>query len=158
MSAWRFIGIGLLLFCGLALSFLWVTRERRRMSVLIGWTGLIDFIRGQIDCFLAPMDEILATADPALLRACGYRGDKVSLTTLLDASRPDLSQEAERLLSSFVRECGGGYREEQVKRCDYYLAALRRLCDRHEKELPQRLQLGTTLCLCATAGLLILLW
>ncbi len=158
MSAWRVLGIGMLLFCGLALSFLWVARERRRFGVLVGWAELIDFIRGQIDCFLSPMDEILAAADPALLHACGLRGDKVSLSVLLEASRADLGREAERLLAAFVRECGGGYREEQVKRCDYYIAALRRLCERYEKELPQRLRLGTTLCLCATAGLLILLW
>ncbi len=158
MLTLRLLGGALMLGAGIALSYLLIHRERTRLSVLNAWVELITYIRTQIDCFLTPLDEILANADPALLRDCMFRGEACTLKGLLQASRPYLDDETARQLTAFVKELGGSYRDEQVKRCDYYLHALRTLREARAAQLPQRTRLCATLCLCGTAGVLILLW
>ena len=135
-----------------------VNLERKRLETLDGWIELIFHIRTRIDCYLTPIGEILATADTELLKPCqGVPTDR-SLEALLQRGRFLLSPEANRLLTAFAREIGCSYREEQVKRCDYYADALRRLRDKEFDALPARLRVRCALCLCAAIGAAILLW
>ena len=134
------------------------TYEKRRVSVLDGWLDLLFYIRTSIDCYLTPVEDIFAEADPTLLRACMGDGTVKSPTDLLSCSLPYLDEEAKRLLESFSREIGNCYREEQVKRCDYYLSALRAIREKKTAELPARLRVRSALCLCSAVGLAILLW
>ena len=82
----------------------------------------------------------------------------MGLDALLHASRGCLCGEAARLLTGFVREIGGSYREEQVRRCDYYLTALRAVREQQKEELPARVRVCVAVCLCAALGIAILLW
>jgi hypothetical protein len=131
--------------------------ERRRLSVLDGWIDLIFYLRGQIDCYLTPLDCILAGADKALLDACMGSGKTRTLSSLLQASAPYLGAESQRALQAFLRG-SGGYREEQLKCCDYCLDTLRPLREKLAAELPARIRLCVTLCLCVAFGTAILLW
>lgn len=124
--------------------------ERRRLRVLDGWIDMIHYIRGQIDCYLTPLDEILDTFVPTDTPA--------DLTALYNASLLYLDAEAKKLLFSFVREIGGGYREEQLRHCDFCIAELRRRREKISGELPMRQQLAVTLCVCLSVGTAILLW
>jgi len=135
-----------------------INLERKRLQALDGWIELIFHIRTRIDCYLTPIGEILATADRELLKPCMGTPSDSSLEALLQKSRFLLSPEANRLLTAFARELGGSYREEQVKRCDYYADALRRLRDKEFDQLPARLRVRCALCLCAAIGAAILLW
>ena len=132
--------------------------EKRRLSVLDGWLDLIFYIRTQIDCYLTPIEQIFADAPPSLTEAC--MGDRHTKTPseLLKHSRFYLDHDAFRLLDSFAREIGSCYREEQVKRCDYYITSLRNLREKQTTALPARLRARSALCLCAAFGLAILLW
>lgn len=132
--------------------------ERTRLRLLEAWIELLLFIRGQIDCYLTPIDGILRAADPELLCACMGRRGCSSLQELLRGGRMYLPPEAVRLLSAFSREIGSSYREEQLRRCDYYLCALRPLRDKTAEELPVRIRLSVTLSACLAIGTAILLW
>lgn len=133
-------------------------REKRKIQLLEAWIDLIFHIRTQIDCYLKPIGEILQGADTGLLLACMGTADDRAPCILLERCRPYLSGDAERLLSAFVGEIGCSYREEQVKRCDFYMESLRRLSEKEREQLPARLRVRTSLCICASIGAAILLW
>ena len=154
----KLLGGGLIVFSGGFAAYTMAHTERRRLTVLEAWIDLILFIRAQIDCYLMPLDEILAQADENILRACACRTPHPNLSSLLSSSRQYLSEEARRLITSFVKEIGGGYREEQLRRCDYYITALRAERNKLASALPSRIRLSVSLCLCASLGAFILLW
>ena len=154
----KLLGGAVLVLAGGLASALAVYREKKRLSSMDAWIDLIVFIRGQIDCYLRPLDEILAYADPALLANCAARPQDKTLSHILQRALSLHDEESRRLLSGFVREMGDGYREEQVKRCDYYLTALQARREKLYEEIPQRIKLACTLCLCASVGAVILLW
>ncbi|MBQ2249468.1 MAG: hypothetical protein II326_04770, partial [Clostridia bacterium] len=80
------------------------------------------------------------------------------LSELLHQGRLYLSPEAYRLLSGFVREIGSSYREEQLRRCDYYLEAVHPLREKIAEEQPVRIRLSVTLGICLSIATAILLW
>ena len=132
--------------------------EKKRLSVLDAWIDLIFYIRGKIDCYLMPLDEILSSADQELLKACMCSDPHPTLRALLDRSSVYLTEEPKRLLNAFVKEIGSSYREEQLRRCDYYIQTLRSEREKIAKELPARLRLSVSLSLCAAFAAAILLW
>ncbi len=165
---YKMIGSLLLTLSGGCLALAFGRYERQRILVLDGFISLLRFIRGQVDCFAMPMQDILSSVDPSVLAACQghdrviapalYPNFPPSLPELLSESRNFLGRESERLLSSFVGEFGHTFKSEQVGRCDYYLSALgeerRRLAD----ALPGRLRAGNTLCMSLALTAAMLLW
>ena len=155
---WKLMGSLLILCTGALAAWNLNLYEKRRIRALEGWLDLIFYIRTRIDCFLTPIGEIFATADKALLLSCMGNGREQSPAELLRHSRLYLGQDAARLLESFVGEIGCCYREEQVKRCDYYISALQSLRQKRAEALPARLRTKTALCICSALATVILLW
>ena len=166
---YKLLGTLLLLGAGGYVSLAVNRFERRRLSVLDGYVSLIQYIKGQIDCYAMPLTDILARADPALIAAClGLDAPRavqsapweeiIPLPTLIHESRLYLEPESERLLTTFTGELGAVFRAEQVARCDYYLEALTRQRSKLAEALPARLRVGSTLCMCCAVAVTILLW
>ena len=147
--------------------------ERRRLLVLDAYLSLIYHIKGQIDCYAMPIRDILAMMDPALLAVCLGAEDvdmvrewlsrhlsspESPLPVLVEEGRLYLSPEAERLLASFARELGATHRNDQVARCEHYIAVLGEERHRLVETLSTRIRVGGTLCLCAAVGAAVLLW
>lgn len=158
MTFWKLLGGGLIVLAGGIVAHQTVKREKKRLSVLDGWLDLLLYIRGQIDCYLMPLDEILAAADKTLLVRAGAVRATDSLRAIYASALPYLDAESGRLIASLIRELGTSYREEQVKRCDYYLGALQKQREKLAAELPARVKMYTTLSICAAVGTAILLW
>ncbi len=154
----KLLGAVLILAVGGFAAYSTARYEKKRLSVLDGWIDLIVYIRAQIDCYLMPMDEILQNGDHTLLDACMSPTNATDLDAILRASSLYLDGEVKRLLEHFVRETGSTFREEQLRRCDYYVSALRTQRERLAAELPARRRLSTALCLCIAIGTAILLW
>ena len=120
---------------------------------------MIRLARMQVSCFSLPASEILRRADPALLRRCGWRGERMGQSMAEFYALCESRDEAcDAVLKAFAKDFGGGYREEQLRQCDYYLACLQQRRDSLAQELPRRKKLNTTLCICGTLCALILLW
>ena len=132
--------------------------EKKRIKVLNGWLDLIYYIRTQIDCYLTPIEQIFLELSPSLLQDWAGVGKAKNPSSLLKHTQAYLDCESIRLLEGFIREIGAGYREEQIKRCDYYLTALQGIRDQQLSQLPARLRARSTLCICGAFGLAILLW
>ncbi len=154
----KILGALLILSVGVFSAFVSVQYEKKRLSVVDGWIDLILYIRGQIDCYLMPLGDILSGGDRALFEACMSPGNAADLPAILEASQIYLDGDAKRTLEGFVREIGAGYREEQLKRCDYFIASLRAQRERIAAELPLRMRLCATLCVCIALATAILLW
>ena len=135
-----------------------VREERKRLAVLDAWIALLYYIRNQIDCFSLPLHQIFVSADKSLFKTLGDDGALPSAESLFHASEPLLDEDCAALLRSWVSEIGGSHREQQVKRCDYYLKELEALRDKRKSALPHRTRLLVTLHLCAGLGAVILLW
>ena len=80
------------------------------------------------------------------------------LPAILKSSQIYLDGDAKRILESFVRQIGAGYREEQLKRCDFFVSSLRTQRERIATQLPMRVRLCATLCICIALATAILLW
>ncbi len=154
----KLCGALLILSVGAISAYISVHYEKKRLSVVDGWIDLILYIRGQIDCYLMPIGDILSGGDRALFEACMSPANAADLPAILKSSSTYLDGEAQRLLESFVREIGPGYREEQLRKCDYFLASLRTQRERIAAELPGRVRLSATLCICTALATAILLW
>ena len=154
----KFLGALLILSVGVFAAFISVQYEKKRLTVVDGWIDLILYIRGQIDCYLMPLDDILSGGDRALFEACMSPSNAADLPAILDASGIYLDGDGKRLVEGFVREIGSGYREEQLKRCDFFIASLRAQREKIAAALPLRVRLCATLCICIALATAILLW
>ena len=154
----KLLGALLILSVGIFSAYLSVQYEKKRLTVVDGWIDLILYIRGQIDCYLLPIGDILLGGDRALFEACMSPSNAADLPAILGASEIYLDGDAKHTLESFVREIGTGYREEQLKRCDFFIASLRAQRERIAAALPMRVRLCATLCICLSLATAILLW
>ena len=154
----KFLGALLIFAVGIFAAFVSVQYEKKRLSVVDGWIDLILYIKGQIDCYLMPLDNILSGGDRALFEACMSPSNAADLPAILNASQIYLDGDAKHTLESFVREIGSGYREEQLKRCDFFISSLQTQRERIAAELPMRVRLCATLCICLSLATAILLW
>lgn len=154
----KFLGALLIFAVGVFAAFVSVQYEKKRLSVVDGWIDLILYIRSQIDCYRMPLDDILSGGDRALFEACMSPSNAADLPAILEASGIYLDGDGKRLIESFVREIGAGYREEQIKRCDFFISSLRTQRERIAAQLPLRTRLCATLCICIALATAILLW
>ena len=154
----KLLGVLLILSVGVFSAFVSVQYEKKRLTVVDGWIDLILYIRGQIDCYLLPIGDILSGGDRALFEACMSPSNAADLPAMLEASGIYLDGDAKHTLESFVREIGAGYREEQLKRCDFFISSLRTQRERIAAALPMRVRLCATLCICLSLATAILLW
>lgn len=154
----KLLGSLLIACAGFFISVSFCRFESKRLSVLDSYISLLFYIKGQVDCYLRPIDEILMSVDFDIIKGCGCREKPCSIFSMLDESKIYLEKESYRLLYTFASEFGSVYKDEQLLRCDYYIEALseerRGLFD----EVPSRNKVARALFMCASFALLIILW
>ena len=158
MISYKLLGGGMILGVGVTAAILGIRRERRTLSVLDGWIDLVSLIRNQIECYMTPLDEILRQASANGIDLPAPKNEDASLSSLFHATKGGLNEEERRLVERFVYEIGNGYREDQIRMCDYYLNSLRALRQTRAAELGPRIRVLLALCLGASLGTAILLW
>lgn len=151
------LGALLLLLCGALAGGGTLAYERRRCRQGEAFLSLMRHIRAQIDCFSTPLQGILANCDPAVWRDCGVSEPPRGLAELLRDAPLCMPDEACRLLFDAAARLGAGYREEQLRCCDYFLERLTPICDKMRRELPKRERLALLLPITAAAILVLLL-
>jgi len=152
------LGISLLLACGVLAGVLLARFERARCLQAEGFVDLIRNIRLQIDCFGTPVSGILASLDEKLYAALGAPRGCTDMNTLLSGTPLLVEREYIKLLWDFALSLGTGYREEELRYCDYYLARLTPLAQKVRDDLEKRMRLSLILPLALTAALILLLW
>lgn len=157
MHFFKGLGALLLLLCGVFVGAAAAALERRRVAQAEGFLRLLGAIRVQIECFSLPLPRIFASCDQALWRDLGATLQPQSFSALLEGIRLYLAPDICLLLAEFGARLGNGYREEELRALDYYMARLAPYCERLRAELPQRLRLSWLLPLALAAALVLLL-
>lgn len=154
----RLVGAALLSLCGVLSASALNRRAERRLREVESWILLLRYVKGQVECFSLPMNEILARCEREILQNCGYVGTVApkSFLALLDASSLH-DADAAKTVRAFAEEFGRGYREEQTRGCDYYLSLLEARRRTLAEKLPAQKKLNSTLCLCAALAIVLLL-
>lgn len=132
--------------------------QLRKLTTVDGFISLLFYIKGQIECFARPRSDILATLPLEIFSACNCPHGATTLEELVEASRIYLDDEALRLVSSFASEFGSTFRDEQLRRCDYYISALSEERRRVFASVNSKGKAGGALWICACIAIIILLW
>ena len=158
MSVFELLGAALLLGGGARVAVMLCAFERRRCKQAEGFLALARCVREGIECFSIPIAEIFAKCDAKIWADCGVGAQDFSdFPSLLDACTLYLPRDMKRLLLDFSERLGGGYREEQLRCCDYFLERFTPCCDRLRAELPRRERIAWLLPLSVAAILLLML-
>ena len=158
MLAFKLIGALFLLASGVGLAVGAARVERARLQVHDGLISLIFFVKGRIDCYAMPAEQILLEMDKGILADCRCPGQVDSIEALLPHVKSYLDPETYRVLQSFGQGLGSGFRDEQIKRCDYYIELLRQKRMQLESELPARARTNGMIWILCAVGAVILLW
>lgn len=151
--------IGSLLLCvsGAFMSVYVSKFQKNKLTVLDAFISLLFYIKGQVDCYSKPIAEILSGAPSEILNNCSSELN-MGLCDLVEKNRIYLSPESFRLLYCFASEFGSTYREEQMKRCDYYIEALGEERKNMAEDIPKKSRIYSTLAICSSLCLVIMLW
>ena len=158
MLAFKIVGAILLLASGTGLAIGAVRFERARLGVHDALISLIFFIKGRIDCYAMPVEQIMLEMDKSILADCRCPGQVDSIEALLPHVKSYLDPETYRVLQSFGAGLGSGFRDEQIKRCDYYIELLRDKRMQLESNLAARARTNGVIWILCAVGAVILLW
>ena len=158
MLAFKLAGALLVLASGIGFAIGAARYERTRLQVHDALISLIFFVKGRIDCYAMPVEQIMLEMDKGILADCRCPGQVESIEALLPHVRSYLDPETYRVLQSFGAGLGSGFRDEQIKRCDYYIELLREKRMQLESELPARARMNGVIWILCAAGAVILLW
>lgn len=154
----KLVGCGALALASVIMALSYRRFQWRKLDTIDGFVALIFYIKGQIDCYSRPRSDILSTLPPEIFHACNCPRGASTLEELVEASRIYLDDEPLRLLSSFCAEFGSTFREEQLRRCDHYIALLGEQRRILSAEVQSKSRAGSALWICAGLGIIILIW
>lgn len=161
MLLFKAIGALLLTAVGAYGAILLNRGAEKTIDRLEAWIALLRLAKNQIDCFSLPLSEILLRCEPSLLSRLGWEEESAPEDfAALGAELPlsELSEEGERVARFFCEEIGKGYRNEQLRTCDYSIGLFCAERDRLLAELPKRRQRNVTLCMAAALGAVVVLF
>ena len=119
---------------------------------------LLRTVRGQIECFSLPIGQILAGCEREVIEACGYTEEETPRDLLAFISHVTaFDSRTVSIVSQFGAEFGRGYREDEVRACDYALSLLEERRCALAAELPVKKKRNMTLSVCASLALALLL-
>lgn len=117
-------GSALIFAASVGISYLLVSERCRRIRAYEALCALVAFIKGNIEAFGTPVDNILENCRIEYFESCDF-GEVLRREGLEAASSRrllPLGIDAELDFEAFAENLGKGYRDEELKRCDYYLS------------------------------------
>lgn len=122
MQMTKIFGTLFILSASVAIGLDLTRREKEKLSVLSALCELIKHILRHVKCFESPIDSITSDYKSDALDRCGF-GESMRSTSLLcaDVGLLPIDDAARREFENFSRGVGRGYRDEELKRCEYYL-------------------------------------
>lgn len=158
MMTLKLIGSLFFAISGVVMAMSYSRFQVKKLNTIDGFISLLFYIKGQIDCFARPRSDILSTLPPEVFCACNCPHGAETLEEMVEASRIYLDEEPLRLVASFASEFGSTFRDEQLRRCDYYISALSEERRRVFASVQSKSRAGSALWICASVGIIILLW
>ncbi len=158
MLVFKLAGAALLIICGGLTGRALCESSEIAFYRTEGFISLLKYIRNQIDCYLMPVEKILSGCPADIFYSCGASPGTRSFTELLQTCDGKLPPDTVTLLEKFAVELGTTYRDTQLKLCDYYINKLTAERDKLQSEAPARRKMIMTLCICAAAGIALIMF
>lgn len=154
--------MGGILLLGMAIGYViyMTVQMQRQMQRLGAWCALLGYMRGQIACYATPLPEILARA-PTQARETlilPYGQASQDFAALCRASADAFEGETAKLLRSLADEIGTIWRQEQLERLNVYIGALEKEKSEYTASLIPKLRRQSTLVVCGSLALILLMW
>jgi len=157
MNYYKIVGTVLIVLGSIGLAFLLCSHQEKKYRRLCAYIDLLRYIKIQIDCYCATIEEILCRCDKEIIKNCGCMCIVLDFSSLLNNSDLCLDEKAVKLLYAFNGEIGKGYKDSQIAVCDYYIKELCDIKDEWEKKLPNLKKVCTTVCICVGIMIVIIL-
>ena len=155
------IGGGLLLVSALVDCCGFERSTAHTKRIIQAWIALLTYIRTHIACFGTPLSDILLHADATVV-ACLTTGEEpltaATLPACCRAHAAALPKECGELLFHLSEELGTVWRQEQIERLDYYIAALSEAGEAFFLSAGGAVRMRRTLTLCGAMGAILLVW
>ncbi len=158
MNLLKILGALLLILSGVGGGYMLNSTASVSLSQTDSFLSLLRYIKGRVDCFSLPISEIFSRCDKELFSLCGWKYDRSpkDIDDLLNNCEiKDMA--TEKILLEFSSDFGMNYREEQIRRCEYYISLLEDRRERIAAELPTKKKLNSTLCIAAVLAVVIIM-
>lgn len=134
-------------------------RERAAVAQIEGYIALFRAVRSGILYYRAPLADILARCDEAVLSACSGRGEVLRRDSLLAMAEGSFfyDKSLEALVRRAASELGRSLGESESALCDRYIGELTELCRTRSIRAREQTRLVGTLLYAGAAGIVILL-
>ena len=154
----RIIGALLILCSAFFIANKAVAEVERTLCATSALRVLMEQIKNMIECYSMPIGKILEKIDPLTFKKCGYEGEGAP-ADLLDLSKGAVVPDGEsfEIFSSFAKDFGKGYREDELLRCAMFLERMRSREQKLSKEIAKKKRVITTVSLCTALAVVILL-
>lgn len=154
------IGGGMLLMCAFVYCYQCERRTAQIQRIIGAWISLLTYIKTQISCFGTPVSDILLHADREMISLLESDGVALTATALSEGSciHAALPKDCKILLEHLGQELGTVWRQEQVERLTYYVAALTEQREAFGKANGGSVRIRRALSLCGALGLILLVW
>lgn len=155
----EFTGAGIILVSALLLSLGLIRDYRNSLRELEALHQMITYIRDNIDHFMKPLPEIFQTYKNEYLEACGFLPNvrRTDLRQAWDGQTFTLSEDTRTLLTTFVYQIGNGYREEELRLCDYTLTRLNGILEKKRSESKNKLKIYKTVPMLFALSVILIL-
>lgn len=143
MTAPFLIGSALVLGSFCSVGFFASSGRKRRLYHTEAALELIGRVRASIDCFLTPVNDIFAGFSNEPLEECGFLDvlREKGLTAAALSGTASFPEQVTELLVSFSTSLGEGYKEEQLKLCDFYGDAILKVLESERSEYEKDIRL-----------------
>jgi hypothetical protein len=131
--------------------------QKRKELQFSAYIKLISYIKNQIECYMLPIDTIIAECDIELLSECGSVNRASTLVDFLDNSTFYIDEDVIRLLYDFAEDFGLKYYNEQIKTCDRYINELNKSREVYLNQRAKDKKLSLTICLSISFSLILIL-
>jgi len=157
MQLYSVIGVFILVGSGIAGAWAMIRKAQASLHQVDALIAFLRYARIEVECFSMPVSQILQRADQSLIEACGCSARGAERLDDFFVRCEISDKEAYDILQKFANDFGKGYREEQLRECDYYLDMLIRRREELAAHLPKKMKLDATLCICLALAVAVLL-
>ena len=131
--------------------------DKARVERIDALIALLRFFKLQIDYYCVPVREIFARCDTSLLNSFGIKKAPASFDEFTELISANTDADAISILKSFSDELGTGFREEQLRSCEYHINRLTELKIALSNANEKRKKLNRVIPFSAAAAIVILL-
>ncbi len=152
-------GTAILLLSAVSYSYILIKNERKKLAQTEDFCRLILYIKNNIDAFMTPIGEILLSFSDygdsfadfmELAKTHGLSHASAHCTLAIE-------KESLRILEEFSAKIGCGYKDEELRLCQYSYNQMTELLKKERDEIGKKTKMYKTLPIMSAVSILLML-